>query len=1091
MSQYLDWKATTPTTAAPDAVEKKTADAVKAPIKIFNPLVEQSGAVNILNKYKSYSYVFTLAALEKSLLATPDAYRTNSFQNSANNLVILKSGGKGSAGIQSGLTTNTITVDDVPVYDKNDAAVANDINKKRRIDSLKETQDLISEFNKNSPGRFDMFIENVEIETIMAFNAIGGTTQPTNISFDVIEPYSINGFIEALHIASVAAGYSSYTQASFILKVEFLGYPDGQDITSSELVPQSTRYFILGFTGLEVEITERGMKYRCSAVPFEQRAFGQSNTIKQPINMSGSKVKSILENFMITLNEQIKDSDAQSKSSDAAKHSDEYAIKFPSWSDTNGLDYKIDNKIANADITNLNKDSSLFKFSDPGLKDQAGPPMSSANEILMAAGQTVQFTTGARIHESIAAVIRDSTYIRGILADLSGTTTGTASTDHPAELDSYGMLNYFLIRLEVTNESTIDTVSRKPFQKFTYIVTPYRIHYTRIPNYGDLKIDAEKLKTLSLREYNYIYTGKNIDITNFKLNFNSLYFEALPRSMGNNNFVSSKNAIAPAGNVDTKSKDGNVERMQQNTLGTPATKSDESANYVSPEAGGTGGQRQDTPYSVLARNMHEAVINSNVSMVTGELDIIGDPFYLVTGGIGNYNPKPAGRGLTVDGESAFNTGDTMITINFRNPDDINSFENGGMMRFNANKVPFSGIYRVNSAVSMFQDGQFKQQLKIMRLPGQIIGDTSPISNVQDQFTTSAKSIDQSSPDTTTADNPSARPSSANALLQLTRGIVSPGLPGVLSNFTAAVGGIGSSVNSLLNQVSGAVSGGINQLTSAASTLGGIVPGGVDQLASGIRLQASGLINSVQNQTASTIGGLTSITGAANSAIGKVTNVASVANFAADIQNKISAITSGIPTDPFAIASKFGINAAQLSGLSADLQSKVLAQAAALNKLIPTNVDISRAIDQGIVLNYIPSGKLANLPATAPLVTAPAAAVDTQFLNRLVKEGGQQALANAYGVSDISKISSSLLSPSLTSGILSSIPASISNPLAGSLSAINGVASIGNSLSSGLSSLAGSASAINNVQNLATSVTSQFGSISKAASPLTSLISKIG
>jgi hypothetical protein len=1079
MSQYLDWKATQPASDSANSTEsivvKKTVDVnPNVPAK---QLIEQSGLQNILNSYRSYTYNFTLAALDKSALSDPTIYRTAKFQNSAKNLVILKSGGKGYLGIHSDLTVN-----EEPVYDKYAAQ-----NNKTKIDALANTNNLISGFNENSPGRFDMFIENVEINTIMAFSREGGTTQPTKLSFDIIEPYSINGFIEALHVSAVAAGYISYVQASFILKLEFQGYPDGDNISSSEFIPLSTRYFVIGFTKVEVEVTERGTKYRCSAVPYEQRAFGQPNTLKQPINMAGSKVKSILEDFMTNLNKQIVESNIKSKNTEDNKHNDQYVIKFPVWSDTDGFNDNGTSDIGNADVTQLLRDSTVFKFPDPGKKDDTAV---QTKEHIISASQTVQFAEGANIHECIAAVIRDSTYIRNILRNL------------PTKVDSYGMLDYFLIKLEITNQASTDTVYRKPFQIFTYVVSPYRIHYTRVPNYGDQKIDISKIKKLSLREYNYIYTGKNIDILNFKLNFNTLYYESAPTAMGNNNSVSSKNAVAASNNVEIKGQAGDTKVMQNDILGKSPVRTDVSANDVSPAAGGAGGQRQDDPYSVLARNMHSSVIDSKASMLTGELEIIGDPYFLVTGGIGNYNPKPSGRGVTVDGEATYNTGDVMITINFRNPDDINSFENGGMMRFDANKVPFSGVYRVNSAVSTFNDGQFKQRLSVMRMQGQVIGDTSPVSKIQDQFSTSAKSTDQSSPDTTIAANPSARPTSVNALLQLGRGIVSPGLPGVLSNFTSAVGGVGSSVNSLLNQVSGAVSGGISQLTSAASSLGGIVPGGVDQLASGIRLQASGLINSVQQQATSAIGGLTSITGAANSAIGgltsaansaigAVTNVASVANFASDIQNKISAITSGIPTDPFAIASKFGINAAQLSGLSADLQSKVLAQAAALNKLIPTNVDISRAIDQGIVLNYIPSGKLANIPAIAPPITAPAAAVDTTFLNQLVKEGGPQALANAYGVSDISKISSSLLSSSITAGILSSIPASISNPLVGGLSAINGVASIGNSLSSGLSSLAGSASAINNVQNLATSVTAQFGSISKAVSPLTSLISKIG
>ena len=1093
MSQYLDWKATQPATDSANAAEsnvvKKTAETkLAAPVK---PLIEQSGLPNILSSYRSYTYNFTLAALDKSALSDPTIYRTAKFQNSANNLVILKSGGKGSLGIHSDLTVN-----EEPVYDKYAAQ-----NNKIKIDALANTNNLISGFNENSPGRFDMFIENVEINTIMAFSKEGGTTQPTKISFDIIEPYSINGFIEALHVSAVAAGYISYVQASFILKLEFQGYPDGDNISSSEFIPLSTRYFVIGFTKVEVEVTERGTKYHCSALPYEQRAFGQPNTLKQPINMSGSKVKSILEDFMTNLNKQIIESNSKSKDPEDTKHNDRYVIKFPSWSDTDGFNVNEASDIGNADVTQLLRDATVFKFPDPGKTDDTKV---KSKEHIINTDQTVQFAEGANIHECIAAVIRDSTYIRNILKNL------------PTKVDSYGMLDYFLIKLEITNQESTDAVYRKPFQVYTYVVTPYKIHYTRVPNYGDQKIDISKIKKLSLREYNYIYTGKNIDVLNFKLNFNTLYYESAPTAMGNNNAVSAKNAAAPSNNVEVKGQTGDTKVMQQDANGKAPVRTDESANEVSPDAGGAGGQRQDDPYSVLARNMHNSVIDSKASMLTGELEIIGDPYFLVTGGIGNYNPKPAGRGVTVDGEATYNTGDVMITINFRNPDDINSFENGGMMRFDANKVPFSGVYRVNAAVSTFNDGQFKQRLSVMRMQGQVIGDTSPVSKIQDQFSTSAKPTDQSSPDTTTADNPSARPTSANALLQLTRGMVSPGLPGVLSNFTAAVGGIGSSVNSLLNQVSGAVSGGINQLTSAASSLGGIVPGGVDQLASGIRLQASGLINSVQQQATSAIGGFTSITSAANSAvgavnsitgaansaigavtsaansaIGAVTNVSSVANFASGIQNKISAITSGIPTDPFAIASKFGINAAQLSGLSADLQSKVLAQAAELNKLIPSNVDISRAIDQGIVLNYIPSGKLANLPAIAPLAIAPAAAVDTQFLNQLVKEGGPQALANAYGVSDISKISSSLLSPSLSSGILASIPASISNPLAGGLSAIKGVASMGNSLSSGLSSLTSGASAINNAQNLATSVTAQFGSISQATSPLTSLISKIG
>ena len=116
------------------------------------------------------------------------------------------------------------------------------------------------------------------------------------------------------------------------------------------------------------------------------------------------------------------------------------------------------------------------------------------------------------------------------------------------------MLEYFLIKIEVTNLDVIDDVSKKPFQNYAYVVSPYKIHISRIPNYGHDLIKEETLKKASLREYNYIYTGKNVDVLNFKLNFNTLFFEAVPAAMGNKDIVGSKNTAAPNNGVDVKIK---------------------------------------------------------------------------------------------------------------------------------------------------------------------------------------------------------------------------------------------------------------------------------------------------------------------------------------------------------------------------------------------------------------------------------------------------------------------------------------------------------------------------------------------------------
>ena len=134
--------------------------------------------------------------------------------------------------------------------------------------------------------------------------------------------------------------------------------------------------------------------------------------------------------------------------------------------------------------------------------------------------------------------------------------------------------------------------------------------------------------------------------------------------------------------------------------------------------------------------MHLALVNS-VSRVTGDLDIIGDPFYLVTGGIGNYNPKPSEtqQGVTTDNEADRFYGQVLISLTFRNPVDID--EVTGSLKFESSSADASGVFMVTEAASSFKEGVFKQRLKLVRVPGQLPDNIKPTKaedtnvNVQD------------------------------------------------------------------------------------------------------------------------------------------------------------------------------------------------------------------------------------------------------------------------------------------------------------------------------------------------------------------------
>jgi len=1120
-------------------------------------VVDQSGEGNVLNGYRSITYSFTLAALDNSNLKDPTSYR-----NSELKLVILKSGGKGTTGLSASPNEQSFRL----------AAGSENSDPRDRVvqravqTTINYNADLVEGFNKNSPGKFDMFIEDISIDTLMAPSEQTNTSLATQIKFEVIEPYSINGFIEALHVAAVAAGYPSYLQASFLLKMEFWGYPDSSDFSDPEIVPNTTRYFPIGLTGIEVDITEKGTRYRCSAVPYNERAFGQPNVVKKPIKMAGETVGQILEDFFKNINKQVANSDENSKAGITSNKHDTYEITFPVWDDADGFKKGSASKIANAKLTEILKDNALYKMIDPGApgspnayqKDGSKQPTPEQQAKQPESikynpkDNVIQFGEGMAISDAITAVIRDSEYVREILKNIGKV---------PGVPDQYGMLEYFLIKIEVTNLDVVDDISKKPFQNYNYVVTPYKIHISRIPNYGHDLIKEETLKKISLREYNYIYTGQNIDVLAFKLNFNTLFFEAVPAAMGNKDIMGSKNAAAPNNGVDVKIVDSNADAKDlrlhnQIPLSPVKTVTTPLQSY----SGGNASQPLDDPYSVLARNMHDSVINSKASMLTGELEILGDPVFLVTGGAGNYKPKPKpnSRAKTDQGEVDHNYGEVLITINFRNPIDINSFEDGGMMQFDANRVPFSGVYRVTKVTHTFKEGAFKQRLEVLRIPGQILDSNLRASDPADRMKTDPNPDAEVTQDQTNAQSPSQRMDSSTVLGQLNRGIPSPGLPGELSNFTAATGGLGGETPTLLNQTYGAISktgaslptsivgqslpsdissnirlgsSGLSKLSqgtlapaalvlSAASVLSGslsskqasgaIVSGLVggllgsalskSNIGSGIgkgatvsisptsSIPTSPTMNEIRqganiDSSSLEIGSLSNIAGTAKSigsnAISAVSGLGKgIGNLVGGIGDKITGLTSS-PSDPQGIAATVGLDPSRLSGLSGGLQSKLPGQISNIVNSTPENVNLTQAASAGLVLDYIPASKMANIPATPPYASAPAPQADPAYAKEVVQRGGITALENLYGVNSPSKLSTNLVPAELiseasqASTIRTNPYSNISvNNLVDSTSALD-------KLSSAKTQLAG----LPNIPNI-----SNVGSLGQ--SPLSKLVNKI-
>jgi hypothetical protein len=756
--------------------------------------------------------------------------------------------------------------------------------------------------------------------------------------------------------------------------MDFWGYPDGEGMPDPVIEPKGTRYFPITLTGLDVTIDQAGTKYQVKAIAANERGFGNPSEIKKAVKISGGTVQGILNNLVESITKQAKDENAEIKKgkADATQH-DIYRIKFPVWTEGVGWTTDTVNKLGQAKVTELLKDNALYKFPDPGTetkptanqpKDQTNPsPSQNAKRPesfkLEPSSPVVHFSEGKNIHECITAIIKDSKYVREIIEKLSST------SEWRQVVDDNDMVDYFIVKLETENQEAIDKDKKRPYQIFTYVVTPYKILYTRIPNYGNEQIDIEKLTKLCQREYNYIYTGNNLDIKNFKLNFNTLFFEALPNSLGNFQAPPARDAAGPGNKIVAQRNPAKLEDIENRGLPLAPTQSTARQTSVDTDA---GNQTQQDPYYAMAKSMHSAITDSRGSMLTGEVDILGDPFYLVTGGIGNYNPEPESKQnnrTTTDGEATFNYGEVLVRINFRNPIDIQPLEDGGTMFFDPKLVPFSGVYRVTKVKSSFKDGVFLQSLEVIRQPGQPAPEDVPNSKGTNAPSDPSTRMDQkpSMRDSVNSDYtpaapaaPGQRPDEINLRNQQQRVLPSPGLPGQLSNFTAATGGLGGVIS--VASVSGATTNplaGVTRLNT--QVFGGVVPGGINQSAGGIPLQARAAVG-LRNRVLSPAGLITEIGQSAVRSLG-LTGVA----------GSLASQLVGIATTKIRRSSVLG------SGIGAGATVQFVTNAANNG----TTADLKN--------QFLPS------PVTAIPTTGIATGLDTNSLSTVANQGGGARFVN--------------------------------------------------------------------------------------------------
>jgi len=187
---------------------------------------------NPLREFSSYNYVISLGVLSPDQLNFPDTY----VKEGKIARLICKSGG-------------------------------GNLDSRQRT-SAEETLD-----RADKKAHLEYFIDNLGIESVVAPNPNTGVSVGTAITFDIIEPYSMGQFLEAIRETANDLNYGSFNKLPFIIKIEFTGYNVNGDAIPSKIPPS---YIPIMITRIDFDVDGAGSRYSCSAVAFTEIAFEDS-----------------------------------------------------------------------------------------------------------------------------------------------------------------------------------------------------------------------------------------------------------------------------------------------------------------------------------------------------------------------------------------------------------------------------------------------------------------------------------------------------------------------------------------------------------------------------------------------------------------------------------------------------------------------------------------------------------------------------------------------------------------------------------------------------------------------------------------------
>jgi len=594
-------------------------------------------------------------------------------------------------------------------------------------------------------GKFDFFIDNLDIKSVMGFEK-GANNNATTITFDVIEPYSMGMFLITMQQAAATAGHKNWAAAPFLLTIDFRG---ADETGRMSLVSGASKQIPFILKDIDTKVTEAGSVHSVKALAWQFQ--GHDTAVikaKSEISISGKTVQEILQTGKNSLQAVWNQRQQQLVDDGTQATANQVLILFPTSIDSGPAPGAgaggIIESVTGATIPSFTQSAGDIKTSlnvsessvnktlvqaegdcNPigkaslghGVTKPATAPMGSDAELYSKERDQWVPSKNTPDPQITTKVYPQSQSLYTIINNVIQTSDYAVTALSADNIDTLGFRLWWRIDLRcynVDDPANNDTTGVPP-KLFVYQVIPYRAHTSNLPAVNVKSPGFAEMKKKAVKIYNYIYTGKNTDIISVNINLHASLRAALPIDAAGKTSESvqdaKKNASSGKSKPDADLKPlGKGEEAPKGAMspGQAVNSKTESANDR------VGGDGTDTEGTRAAKYFHDALTYGS-DMIKLNMDIIGDPYYIACEG--NYQAGEKDTYLGDDGSINYQRGEVDIVVNFRSPLDIN--QQSGLYNFGINsptapQQQFSGLYRVQKIMNHFKGGQFTQTLELRR-----------------------------------------------------------------------------------------------------------------------------------------------------------------------------------------------------------------------------------------------------------------------------------------------------------------------------------------------------------------------------------------